>query len=65
MKKICKYDQNHWLFQDLDKNLHLFNEQTQMLHDLQQFIQPERPNPEDHIVGNNEMICDGLNTMET
>lgn len=28
-------------------------------------IQPERPNPTDHIVESNDMICDGLNTMET
>jgi hypothetical protein len=28
-------------------------------------LQPERLNPEDHIVGNNEMICDSLNSMET
>lgn len=27
-----------------------------------QKYQPERPNPEDHIVTINNMICDGLNT---
>jgi hypothetical protein len=47
MRKICKYDQNNWLMQDKDKNLLLFNEQTNQIFDLQSFIQPERSKRED------------------
>ncbi len=49
MKKICKYDPNHWLMQDENKNLLLMNEQTGMIYDFEN-IQPERSKREDYKV---------------